>query len=290
MGYHDDCLSAGIRGGDIIVSLRTSTGYDVDLRAHNENKVHVQLLRRYHVARYGAGTDLKAVLAEGDSYVIAGHQITVCNIDGNVTSVEVRTEECVPSLVTRRRRNSEMCACRRRASGPSSNGLYSCVGNSIVMAKAPPSDAVGGCRRQLGPSTGVPVRIVNSVSKRALYAAKGLNWGFGVGAGSPPDAVGADGDWLIISEGPRYRVVNRYSMRSLYGSALRKVGAGFPPSDVHNDGLWNITRLDTGLYTIIDSSGGALYARGSDNWDRGFQIVDPPFPPGVDAWSIVTVD
>lgn len=160
----------------------------------------------------------------------------------------------------------------------------------MVLAKASSLDAAGQCHKQMSLPTNVSVRIVSGVSNRALYAAKGKNWGSGVGAGGPSDAVGADGFWLVTSEGPYYRIVNQYSSRSLYAdtadSSGQNVGAGFPSSDVHSDGLWNIIRLDTGLYAIIDSLGRSLYANKDANWGRGFGVLKPR----IDAWSIVAVD
>jgi len=57
----------------------------------------------------------------------------------NHTSARTPPAACISSQVQRRRRNVEMCSCRRRNSGDTSEGGWACDGNA--MAALPPSPA-----------------------------------------------------------------------------------------------------------------------------------------------------
>lgn len=124
-----------------------------------------------------------------------------------------------------------------------------------------------------------PVRIINSVSGRSIYAQKNKNWDKEVGASDEASGVYPDAVWRIIPKIIGFQIINQESRRRLYAQKDQNLAAGFgassPDSGDFEDSLWNIIPEAGGFRIVNQFSHRSLYARKGNNWQSGFGVSLP---------------
>eukprot|EP00928_Gymnodinium_smaydae_P026454 TRINITY_DN20772_c0_g6_i1.p1 TRINITY_DN20772_c0_g6~~TRINITY_DN20772_c0_g6_i1.p1 ORF type:complete len:808 (-),score=103.10 TRINITY_DN20772_c0_g6_i1:165-2588(-) len=293
------CKSGGIEGGHIIIAFRAAVGYDDDLQPEYEDRVHIQLLRKYQDRRYGTGTQLFAALANGESYSVIDHHIQVCETSKDSAKILIIKGEVDPDATLVPSCSSDNTSFPTPLPTPRSfanftmHSGYISEGGSLMVASMTVEEATITCDKLAGcmgftfpGELGDPGFV-----HRIYFKNKFDNYGTGWTSFSNNNA----GDVMPVDV-PVY-IVNYQSDRALYSQADKNWGDGFgagsPYWDVHHDGLWLIkeTQPMSGVFRVQNMfSGRTIYAKRGWNWSRGVGAGSPSDMVGDDGnWKIERV-